>query len=392
MTAPFIVAELSASHCGDEERALHIIDAAARAGADGVKFQTWRKDSMVGPTGYTIPSGPWAGQKLADLYAEAYLPWEWHQTLYAAVRSHGMIPFSSVFDRESVDFLETLDCPIYKISSFEITDLELIHHAASTGKPIVISTGMATHAEITAAKRVAVHAGCSDLTILACTSAYPTPLEEADLTLFSQHQDLPKAKLGLSDHTKSHQLSVMATTLGATMIEKHLNLEDARGPDGGFAMTPADFQEMARRCRQAAQIMGNKKNRDIESSSQDLRRSLWWAKSAKAGETITRDMLISARPFGGLSPAQLPNVLGGILKHDITAESAVCLTDIRATANLRARTRQRANGKFQAIVQDPSGTNVWSCDHDHTYGTHNSPYKDSASKCGNAKIKEMRAA
>lgn len=392
MTGPFIVAELSASHCGDLERALHIIDAAARAGADGVKLQTWKKDSMVGPTGYTIPSGPWAGQKLADLYAEAYLPWRWHQTLYAAVRSHGMIPFSSVFDRDSVDFLETLECPIYKISSFEITDLELIHHAASTGKPIVISTGMATQAEITAAKRVAIHAGCSDLTILACTSAYPTSLEDADLTMFSQHQELPKAKLGLSDHSSKWQLAVMATTLGATMIEKHLNLEDAKGPDGGFAMTPADFQEMAKRCRQAAKIMENKRNQEIESSSHDLRRSLWWAKDVKAGSTITRDMLISARPFGGLSPAQLPNVMGGILKQDITQGQAVTLADIRTTANLRTKIRQRANGKFQAMVQDPSGTTVWSCEHDHTYGTHNSPYKDSASKCGNAKIKGMRAA
>lgn len=387
-----IVAELSANHLGDEERALHIIDAAAKAGATHFKFQTWKKDAMVGPKDYTLQSGPWAGQKLADLYDQAYLPWEWHQTLFAAVRSHKMIPFASVFDLEALAFLETLDCPIYKIASFELNDHELIHACAKTGKPIVLSTGMATPAEITAAKRMAVHGGCNDLTVLACTSSYPTPLEQCNLQLLMQGQDLPRAKLGLSDHSMGHLLPVMATALGATMIEKHLTLKRSDGgPDAAFSMEPEEFRLMAEACKSAHTIRMNEAQ-FIPESSASLKRSLWWSKDAQAGQIVTRDMLKSARPFGEVSPACLPDLIGGFLKEDVHAGTAVSRTSIMATANLRAKTRQKPNGKFQAFVQDPSGRTVWKCDHDHTYGTHNSPYKDSASKCGMAKVRELRAA
>lgn len=254
---PFIVAELSANHLGDINRAIMLIDAAHQAGADAIKLQTFTPEQMAEP-GVIVQSGPWAGRELLDLYRETHTPREWHRHLFAQARHWGMVPFSSVFHPDDVAFLETLDCPIYKIASFELTDLDLIRCAARTGKPMIISTGMGTEDEIGDAAYDACEAGCTDLTLLKCSSAYPAPVDQLNLRAMRRLTSFPQCNAtGFSDHTLGHTCAVAATVLGASVIEKHLTLSRADGgPDAAFSAEPDEFAAMVKACREAAAALG----------------------------------------------------------------------------------------------------------------------------------------
>lgn len=260
MKSPFIVAEMSANHLGDLARAHRIIDAAAGAGADAIKFQTFTPEQMVDQD-KMIETGPWAGWKAIDLYRKAHTPREWHRELFDHARDVGLTPFSSVFHPDDVDFLETLDCPIYKISSFENQDYSLISHAAKTGKPLMISVGMLTITEIThsmvAAKEGHGGANGPDVTLMKCTSAYPARPEEINIATIPQMWDLWRATPGLSDHTMGIGVAVAAVAYGAQVIEKHLTLRRSDGgPDAAFSMEPEEFRQMVTECRRAAAAIG----------------------------------------------------------------------------------------------------------------------------------------
>lgn len=298
---PFIVAEMSANHLGQYGRALAIINAAASAGADAIKFQTWSPGTMC-ISDYTLTQGPWAGRKLRELYAEAWLPWEWHAPLFAHARSKGLIPFSAAFDRQSVDFLERLGVDRHKVASFELTDLPLIRYMASKGRPMILSTGMAMPAEVDAAMTVAEGGGCPEITLAHCTSSYPADASQADLAtmVFRNY-----ARMGLSDHTMGTTVSVAATALGATYIEKHLTLSRADGgPDAGFSMEPGEFAELVRECRRAAAAVGTVRGGPIAGESPGLRRSLWVCRDVSKGEQLRLgDNVLTARPALGLPPS-----------------------------------------------------------------------------------------
>lgn len=255
MNRPFIVAEVSANHLGRRQRALDIIVEAHKAGADAVKFQTFTPEQMVDADKF-IKAGPWAGRRAIELYQEAYTPRGWHEMLFSAARACGMVAFSSPFHPDDVDFLEKLDCPIYKISSFEVTDLTLIRYAAATGKPIMISTGMASEEDVLKAS-VAADAS-PDLTLLKCTSAYPADASEANLATMQTLGYFPCCRaFGLSDHTPGIGVAVAATALGATVIEKHLTIRRSDGgPDAAFSMEPDEFAQMVVECRRAAAAIG----------------------------------------------------------------------------------------------------------------------------------------
>lgn len=328
MNTPFIVAELSANHLGGLERALKLIDAAKDAGADAVKFQTYLAAEMVGPQGYTIPSGPWAGKDLLDLYKQAETPRRWHQALFAYAKSIGIEAFSTPFSADDVDFLEELDCPQYKIASFELVDLPLIRYVASKGKPMIMSTGMAMADEILDARQAATLAGCSDITLLKCTSGYPTPAAEVNLRAMVSMVGLNgwMGKVGLSDHTLGIAVPIAATVLGADMIEKHLTLSRADGgPDAAFSLEPHEFADMVRACREARESIGEVRYgpSPSERDQLSLRRSLYWAKDIKAGAVVQKSMVRTARPALGLHPGKLDQIEGMRLMRDVSAGQPV---------------------------------------------------------------------
>ena len=256
MKQPFIVAELSGNHNGDLQRALQLVQAAKDAEADAIKIQTFTPEQMVDPD-LVIETGPWAGQKAIDLYRQTHYPREWHEPIFNFAKELGMVGFSSVFHRDDVDFLETLGCPIYKIASFEATDLDLIEYVGTLRKPMIISAGMCKFEEIEDAVRAARNGGAWDITVLKCTSAYPAPLEEANLSTIGRLAFDLEVEVGLSDHTLGWIAPVVAVAAGATVIEKHLKLmDDDEGPDAAFSMTPANFGIMARWCRDAVLAFG----------------------------------------------------------------------------------------------------------------------------------------
>lgn len=265
MNRPFIVAELSANHLGSLDRAVDIVQAAADAGADAIKLQTFTPEQMA-ETNAVVESGPWAGRKLLELYREAHTPREWHKPLFGLAKLRGMVAFSSVFHPDDVDFLETLDCPIYKIASFELTDLALIERTARTMKPVIMSTGMATYDEIAGAARIVWRHGKGgamkaasdgDVTLLKCTSAYPADASDSNLATLADIRERFSCDVGLSDHTPGIGVAVAATALGATVIEKHLTLSRADGgPDAAFSMEPHEFAQLVTECRRAAAAIG----------------------------------------------------------------------------------------------------------------------------------------
>jgi len=325
---PFIVAEMSANHLGGLERALAIVDAAADSGADAVKLQTWTPDTMCIDHDYTLDSGSWKGRKLVDLYREAWLPWEWHKPIFDRAKERGIECFSAPFDRESVDFLETLNCPRYKIASFELTDIPLIRYVARKAKPIILSTGMAMGVEICDALSAAREGDrnpfrstiWNDVTLLRCVSAYPSSAEDANLAAmqglrwFDSRGDV---KFGLSDHSPGVGVAVAAAAFGASIIEKHLTLSRADGgPDAGFSMEPAEFKQMVIECRRAAAAIGKIKYGPGPNESTALRRSIWICKDIEAGEVITEQHLCTARPALGLPPSMTGEIIGARINRN----------------------------------------------------------------------------
>jgi len=318
MKTPFIIAEMSANHLGDFELAKAIIEEAAKAGADAIKLQTFTPEQMVGPLDYVVKTGPWAGHKLIDLYRQAHTSREWHKPLFDCAAKLGIEAFSTPFHPDDVAFLETLNCPRYKISSFEITDLELIRAAAETGKPLIISTGMATTNEILIAQDLVVEISGVVPTFLKCTSAYPADASSANLSAMGDDWLFA----GVSDHTIGIGVAVAATALGAKVIEKHLCLNRSYGGlDAGFSMEPHEFKQMVIECRRAAAAVSGKGDKAEEMT--EMRRSLWFAEDLPAGTQIERRHLKVARPAGGRNPGDLSLVVGLTLKHDVKAGDPV---------------------------------------------------------------------
>ena len=316
MKPPYIVAEVSASHLGDLPRALALIEAARDSGADAVKFQFWTPGTMaLGED--VIPAGPWAGRKLADLYAEAQTPLEWIPELMGAWRRREIDVFASVFDHNALQELEKHDCPFYKIASFEILDLDLIDAVARTGKPLIISTGMANAQEILHA---AARVDQTRLTLLHCSSAYPAPLNSLNLEATRTLERLYGVPVGFSDHTIGSQAAMLATVAGAVMIEKHITLDRADGgPDAGFASTPPEFKAMVQRIKEAVESMGTGIlgcNQD-ELIHRDLRSTLHYAEDLSTGTLIQRSHLTTCRSGNGMYPVEIDRVLGHQLAHDV---------------------------------------------------------------------------
>jgi len=302
-----IVGEISCNHLGHFARAVELIDAAKYAGADAVKFQTWTPDSMAFE-GNKIESGAWTGRDMQELYAEAHTPWDWHKPLFEHARKLGLVPFSTPFDIGALEFLETLDCPIYKISSFEIVDLELIRACAKTGKSLIISTGMASRMEILLAVKAAE--GAASTTLLKCTSAYPARPESCNLsTLMDLKRICPS--VGISDHTQGIAVPVAATMMGIDVIEKHLTLSRKEGLDAQFSLEPHEFKQMVDACRIAKQAIGTIQYGPTpdELPSYQLRRSLYLKKDVVQGQRITKQDITTARPGLGAKPCLLPILL-----------------------------------------------------------------------------------
>lgn len=320
----FIVAELSANHNGSKDVALKTIRAAKRAGADAVKFQTYTADTITldcQNEDFKIKQGTlWDGRYLYDLYQEAYTPWEWHRELYDVAKAEGLICFSSPFDKSAVDFLESLGNPIYKIASFEITDVDLIAYAARKGKPMVISTGIATEEDIRLAVDTCRSAGNNDITLLKCTSSYPAPIEEANLCMIADLANCFKVKVGLSDHTLGSIAGITAVSLGACMIEKHFILDRSiGGPDAFFSMNELEFSQMVKDIRTVESAIGqvNYEPTDKMKAGRAFSRSLYVAENMKKGEVITEINVRSVRPGYGLHPKYLPEILGKKVNRDI---------------------------------------------------------------------------
>lgn len=312
----FIIAELSANHNGSIDLAIEHIRAAKRTGADAIKLQTYTADTITldsDKDDFLIKGTIWEGQRLYNLYQQAYTPWEWHERLFQVAKEEGLVCFSSPFDKSAVDFLETLCCPIYKIASFEITDIPLITYAASKGKPMIISTGIANYEDIQRAVEACLQTGNNDITLLKCTSSYPAPLEEANLIQMQQMAaDFP-VKIGLSDHTLGIVAPVVATSLGATVIEKHFIIDRSMGgPDASFSLNEAEFTAMVRAVREAEKAIGVKgyELTPKQESGKAFSRSLYVCEPIEEGEILTEKNIRSVRPGFGLHPRFLKEVLG----------------------------------------------------------------------------------
>ena len=329
--APFIIAEMSGNHNQSLERALEIVAAAAKSGAHALKIQTYTPDTMtidLDEREFHIsdPNSLWAGTSLYKLYSEAYTPWEWHKPIFDRARELGMIAFSTPFDDTAVDFLESLHVPCYKIASFENTDLPLIRRVAATGKPLIISTGMATVAELDETVRAARESGCKDLILLKCTSTYPATAENTNILTIPHLRDLFDCEVGLSDHTLGVGVSVASVALGATVIEKHFTLNRADGGvDSAFSMEPAEMAQLVLEIERAWQSLGHVSYgiTDAEQMSLQYRRSLYIVQNMKAGEVLTKDNVQAIRPGLGLPPKYLDIILGRIVKLDVVRGTAI---------------------------------------------------------------------
>lgn len=321
----FIVAELSANHGHALETALASVRAAKEVGADAIKIQTYTADTITldcDTPDFRVDSGTlWDGRTLYDLYKEAYTPWEWHQAIFEEAKKCGLVCFSTPFDNSAVDLLESLGNPIYKIASFEITDVNLIRYAASKGKPMVISTGIATEEDIALAVQTCREVGNNDITLLRCVSAYPAPLENVNLRTMADMQERYGVKVGLSDHTIGSDVAIAAVAMGATMIEKHFILDKSiGGPDAAFSMTKDDFAKLVQSIRNTEKAMGDIVYPMSPTSikGREFSRSLYVAEDIKAGEIITEQNVRSVRPGFGLHPKYLNELLGKKVNQDLT--------------------------------------------------------------------------
>lgn len=328
---PFVIAEMSGNHNQSLERALAIVDAAAQAGAHALKIQTYTAETMTLDLDrdeflITDKNSLWAGKNLYQLYDEAHTPWEWHQPIFDRARELGMIAFSTPFDESAVDFLETLSVPCYKIASFEMTDLPLIRKVASTGKPMIISTGMANAAEIDETVRTAQAGGCHDLVLLKCTSTYPASPENTNLRTIPHLRQLTGCEVGLSDHTMGIGASVAAVALGATVIEKHFTLARADGGvDSAFSLEPEEMRNLVTESERAWQALGQVGYgaSRAEQKSLAFRRSLYAVRDIEAGEELTSNNVRAIRPGFGLAPKHLDALLGRHARQRIARGTAL---------------------------------------------------------------------
>ena len=321
---PYIVAELSANHNGKLSNALKIIEAAASAGVNAIKLQTYTPDTLTidhHSSDFQLVNGPWAGKSLYELYKIAHTPWEWHDSLFRKGRELGLSVFSSPFDQSSVDFLEQFNPPAYKIASFEIVDLPLIEYVSRTGKPLIISTGMASDNEIQAAVDTARTAGCKHICLLHCTSGYPTPPNEMRLREIPRIRDQFDVVVGLSDHTLGTTVPVVAIALGAAIVEKHVTLlRSDGGPDSEFSMEPSELKQLTTEIHVAYSSLETsaKLIQPSEVSQKSMRRSLYAVTDIKAGERFGLNNIRSIRPGYGLPPRELPNIIGKAAARNIT--------------------------------------------------------------------------
>jgi pseudaminic acid synthase len=331
---PYVIAELSANHNGSLETARAIVEAASKAGADAVKLQTYRPDTITlnsDAEEFRIKGGLWDGRTLYELYEEAHMPWEWHRPLFDHARSLGITIFSSPFDTTAIDMLEDLGAPAYKIASFEAVDLPLIRYAAATGKPMIISTGMADAEEIAEAVEAAREGGCTQLALLHCVSAYPAAAEDYNLRTIPDMIARHGLVTGLSDHTLDNTTAITSVALGASIIEKHFTLDrDGGGPDDSFSIEPAELAALCGGAKTAWAALG-KVDYGRKSSEQGnalFRRSLYFVKDMKAGETIMADAVRSVRPGFGLAPKNMDSVVGAKLTRDVARNTPVSCEDI----------------------------------------------------------------
>ena len=320
----YIIAELSGNHHQDLDTAKRMVREAAASGADAVKLQTYTPDTLTIDSDerwFRVGEGTlWTGRTLYDLYGEACTPWEWHGEIFDEARRCGVDCFSSPFDRTAVDFLEELDPPAYKIASFELVDLDLIEYTASQGRPMILSTGMATLEEIEAGVAAARRGGCEDLAILRCNSAYPAPPEEMGLRAIPDLAERFQVPVGLSDHTLGDEVALSARVLGACVLEKHFCLDRSKpGPDTAFSMEPAEWRAMVDRIRRVEASLGEPRYGPSEREKPSLafRRSLFVVEDTAAGDELSRDNIRSIRPGHGLAPKELPRVLGRKAAHDL---------------------------------------------------------------------------
>jgi pseudaminic acid synthase len=322
---PLIIAEMSGNHNQSLERALEIVEIAAKSGAHCLKIQTYTPDTMTldldeGEFHIGDPSNLWEGKSLYNLYKEAYTPWEWHKPIFDKARSLGMIPFSTPFDDSAVDYLETLNVPCYKIASAEIIDLPLIKKVASTGKPMIISTGMASLAEIADAVDTARKNGCSDIILLKCTSTYPAVPIDSDIVTIPNLRETFDCEVGLSDHTMGLGVSIAAVALGSTVIEKHFTLRRADGGvDSSFSLEPSEFESLVIETERAWQSLGRVKYGPTKSEEKSLRfrRSLYIVKDVKEGDVLNLENVRAIRPGLGLPPKNFDLIIGKKVKMDI---------------------------------------------------------------------------
>jgi pseudaminic acid synthase len=326
---PYIIAEMSANHNGSIENAFKIIEAAKQSSADAVKLQTYRPDTITlncDSEDFRIQGGLWDGRTLYELYEEAHMPWEWHAQLFAHARKHGITIFSSPFDNTAVDLLEELNAPAYKIASFEAIDLPLIKYVASTGKPMIISTGMADAEEIQEAIDAAREGGCKELAILHCVSGYPAPAEDYNLRTIPDLIQRFGLVTGLSDHTLDNTTAISSVAMGASIIEKHFTLNrSGGGPDDTFSLEPAELVALSRDSKTAWAALGKVDygRKPSEQGSVKFRRSLYFVKNLKEGDVITVDSVRSVRPGFGLAPKHLASVLGRRVNCDVMFGTAL---------------------------------------------------------------------
>lgn len=331
LARPFIIAEMSGNHNQSLERALEIVDAAARAGVDALKIQTYTADTMTidksdGEFFISDSKSLWEGESLYSLYQKAYTPWEWHEAIFNRCKERGIIGFSTPFDFSAVDFLEELDCQIYKIASFENIDLPLIKRVAQTGKPMIVSTGMANVAEIQELVDTARENGCEDLTLLKCTSSYPASPKGSNLLTIPHMKELFKCNVGVSDHTLGIGVAVASMALGARVVEKHFTLSRSDGGvDSAFSLEPTEMAQLVRECNTAVQALGHVSYQMQEQERKSLvyRRSLYVVKDMQAGDVLTSENMRSIRPGLGLSPKYYERLLGKKIKCNVSRGTAI---------------------------------------------------------------------
>jgi len=334
-TSTFIIAELSANHGHDKSIAIETVKAAKKAGADAIKLQTYRPDTITIDCDnefFQIKNGSqWDGRSLYDLYEEAHLPWDWHEELFHAAREEGLVCFSSPFDKTAVDFLEDLNTPAYKIASFEIQDIPLIEYAASKGKPIIMSTGIATEEDIQLAVDTCRKVGNEEIILLKCTSSYPAPIDLANMRTMVDMKNRFGVQIGLSDHTLGNIVPIVATSLGATVIEKHFILDKSiGGPDADFSLDLQEFSSMVKAVRDAEKALGEVTYEHSEKVEKNKKfgRSLFVVEDIKKGEKLTEDNVRSIRPGYGIHPKYLDEILNRTSKKELKMGTPLSFEDI----------------------------------------------------------------